>query len=262
MISFLYTAAGPVSIRNSSMISVSPVPSNTTPALTIKRSITLPSWGVAVLATTTANPGGRGRAPGPAGDDRRRHRGDHRHDARNETVDVGAGVAACQSGAGHELHPGRNRLGHTVQRADAFDSLFKAVLAALEGDDDIGRCERGKRAALEAAALFHPDALESCCSRISKRLKDHEVKGMLPQTLLKTARNIAGVAVEAGKPDAAVAAMEYLDFLAGKVGHGDEEQADEDDRAAVPTLSPYQFTVEYLYIPPNSRDDRFGENNV
>ena len=72
------------------------------------------------MSTTTANPRGRGRARGPAGDDRRRRRGDHHHDARNDTVNSGPGVVAYRVGVGHDFHPGRHRLEHTAQQDGAF----------------------------------------------------------------------------------------------------------------------------------------------
>ncbi|MCH7727708.1 MAG: hypothetical protein IH991_14680, partial [Planctomycetes bacterium] len=52
------------------------------------------------------------------------------------------------------------------------DNLFDAVLGVLEGDENIERCERGKRAAIEAAVFVHPNALEVACGRLAKRLKE------------------------------------------------------------------------------------------
>jgi len=81
------------------------------------------------------------------------------------------------------------------QHDDAFPNLFQAVLHALEYSSDIERSERGKRAALEAAALIHPHSLEIACSQVADRLKELGVKGILPQTLLKQSGGIVREAV-------------------------------------------------------------------
>ncbi|MBY0229085.1 MAG: hypothetical protein K2W96_07390 [Gemmataceae bacterium] len=77
--------------------------------------------------------------------------------------------------------------------------IFAVVLALLAGPDDLIRSGRGRRAAVEAAVLFHADALEAACSQIVARLKALGVKGVLPQTLLKEARNVAGLVEQAGQ---------------------------------------------------------------
>ena len=73
-----------------------------------------------------------------------------------------------------------------------FPDLFQAVLFALEGNADIERCERGKRAAIEAAILVHPQSLDIASSKIADRFKELGVRGILPQKILKQARAIAG----------------------------------------------------------------------
>jgi hypothetical protein len=51
-------------------------------------------------------------------------------------------------------------------QADVHTDLFEAVLQAMPGPQDPGRCERGRRAAIETAALCHRDAVIPASNRI------------------------------------------------------------------------------------------------
>ena len=90
---------------------------------------------------------------------------------------------------------------------------FDFVLEAMVGPEDLTRCERGRRAALEAAALLHADALEVACPRIAARLKELGVKGVLPQSLLKQARQLDGREAEQDRRDATAAARRFHDLF-------------------------------------------------
>jgi len=83
------------------------------------------------------------------------------------------------------------------------------VLDALEGPGDATRCERGRRAAIEAAALFCADHVLVASQRIADRLRKVGVKGALPQTIKKDIQSIIG----ASKPPETVTAMAE-EFLA------------------------------------------------
>lgn len=71
------------------------------------------------------------------------------------------------------------------------ETPFDAVLAGLVGDEDVTRCENGRRAALEAAVLVHPNALGTACSRIANRLRELGVAGVRADALLRQARELA-----------------------------------------------------------------------
>lgn len=87
-----------------------------------------------------------------------------------------------------ELEPATIR---TERQGPAHPTLLDAILAEMVGDADIARCELGRRAALEVIALCHADAIEFACSKVCHRLKELGVKGVLPQSLAKIARQMA-----------------------------------------------------------------------
>ena len=53
-------------------------------------------------------------------------------------------------------------LGGHPPRADAFGALLDAMV----GPENLERCQRGLEAAVDAAAVFHPEALPLACARI------------------------------------------------------------------------------------------------
>lgn len=69
-----------------------------------------------------------------------------------------------------------------------YPNLFAAVLALIVRDEDPERCERCRRAAVEAAAFAHPTALRIACSQIIDRLQQAAVRGYRVETLLGEAR--------------------------------------------------------------------------
>ena len=168
-------------------------------------------------------------------------------------------------------------------RDEEFDDLFNAMLHIAEGPADIGRCTRATRAALEAAAAVHPQALEAACSRIAKRFRELEVRGLLPQSLLRTARNLVGQQSTGGGVNPTVAAAEFLDYLRGRRPAGDDNNgaggdndelmragddelmrvgSDEEDDA--PVLRYFQDTF-YVWEPPiwkELRDEAFRASVV
>ena len=81
----------------------------------------------------------------------------------------------------------RLRLGESAEHTNVFD----AVLAALVGDEDAVRCERGRRAALEAALLTHPDDLPTACFWIARRLRELGIGGVRGGILVRQACELA-----------------------------------------------------------------------
>jgi hypothetical protein len=81
----------------------------------------------------------------------------------------------------------RLRLGESAEHTNVFD----AVLAALVGDADAMRCERGRRAALEAALLTHPDDLPTACFWIARRLRELGIGGVRGNILVRQACELA-----------------------------------------------------------------------
>jgi len=75
-----------------------------------------------------------------------------------------------------------------------FDNLFDAVLYCLDGDAGVQGCENQRRAAVEAAALCHPQALPIACARIARRMREAGIGGALPQSLAKEARQLLAAA--------------------------------------------------------------------
>ena len=71
--------------------------------------------------------------------------------------------------------------------------LFVAVLYAMVGDEDVARCGRGVRAAVEAAAIIHhhPQALPAACGRIAQRLADLGVEGYTAYRLQQQVEQLA-----------------------------------------------------------------------
>ncbi|HEX3151533.1 MAG TPA: hypothetical protein VHR66_25880 [Gemmataceae bacterium] len=68
--------------------------------------------------------------------------------------------------------------------------LLDGTLALMNNSPDIERARRGKMAALEAAVLTCPDALDLQCSRIKERMKAIGIKGIQQRDLERDARNI------------------------------------------------------------------------
>ncbi|MCE9554761.1 MAG: DUF5906 domain-containing protein [Planctomycetes bacterium] len=94
--------------------------------------------------------------------------------------------------------------------------LFEAVLHIAEGSGDVSRGNKSLEAALEAAALVHPDGLEVACDRIAKRLREIEGPRLRPQTLLKRARNCANAGRDLKKGSAELMADWFIRRLERK----------------------------------------------
>lgn len=102
-------------------------------------------------------------------------------DARYQLLSLIAGL-----GRPYTVVVGEEANGHR------FADVFEAALVSISNEGNVERCERSRRAAIEAASLMHPDALPIACSRIHDRLREVGVRGVLPQTLLKQAQALAG----------------------------------------------------------------------
>ena len=79
----------------------------------------------------------------------------------------------------------------TVEDESEPVPLFDAVLRLMVGHADIVRCQRGLRAAIEAAVLYYPEALEPACSRIRERMRQLGVTGIRTEEILRDARQLA-----------------------------------------------------------------------
>jgi len=95
-------------------------------------------------------------------------------------------------------------------KEQVYKDSLTAVLAIAQGPADVEGCGRSQRAAIEAAASCFPDALESAVQQIVKRFRELGVKGMLPQTVLKSARNVAGQTEPDWLTDPAIGAQRFL----------------------------------------------------
>jgi len=97
-----------------------------------------------------------------------------------------------------------------------FIDAFEFVLSQMVGDSNVARCEEGRRAALQAAAILHPDALQPAANRIAGRLRALGLRNVSARTVLAEARQVlqnlpdeapheAPVRVLGIRPDAPVA---------------------------------------------------------
>lgn len=65
-----------------------------------------------------------------------------------------------------------------------FTDPFEFVLGQMVGDSNINRCEQGRRAAVQAAAIFHPDAEGPAASRIATRLRELGLRNVRSHSVL------------------------------------------------------------------------------
>lgn len=93
---------------------------------------------------------------------------------------------------------------------------FDGVVAAIVPSTNVRRCERARRAAVLAAALFHADAVDVACSHIAQRLRKHGVKGVRVTSLRAEVQAL--IPTENSAPDSPTAlAQSYLESLAGEL---------------------------------------------
>jgi len=136
-----------------------------------------------------------------------------------------------------------------VGRGAVFDNLFSAVLHVAEGPDNVDRCERSKRALLEAAAFLHPNAKEAACAQIAKRLRELGLRGVLPQSLVKMVKKIRGEQAARNGVNPTTAAIDFLKHLRKLADAGDQTRGqcaapEEPDADAAPVL---RFFHDELY---------------
>jgi len=72
----------------------------------------------------------------------------------------------------------------------AFTDAFEFVLAQMCDDHDVARCQAGRDAAVEAAAVFYPRALDAACNRIAGRLRELGVRGVRVESIRRDARSL------------------------------------------------------------------------
>lgn len=95
----------------------------------------------------------------------------------------------------------------TQERAGPFET----IMAHLVGYADLQRCGMGQRAIIEAAALFlSADIWPLAASQIVGKLKDLGVKGVLPQSILKSIQNTAEESGNVKQADPTALAEEFL----------------------------------------------------
>ncbi len=80
-----------------------------------------------------------------------------------------------------------------TETGPAEGNLFDVILSLMVGHEEVIRCERGRMAAVEAAALVYPDALPPACNRIQGRLRELRVSGFRVGSLLVEARAIVEI---------------------------------------------------------------------
>jgi len=73
-----------------------------------------------------------------------------------------------------------------------FSDLFEAALALLTDNSNMSRYKNAKMAALEAAVVRYPDALDGACDRICKRFRELKMKGVRVADLRSEANKILG----------------------------------------------------------------------
>jgi putative DNA primase/helicase len=71
------------------------------------------------------------------------------------------------------------------------DDLLAAILDLMPETREIDKFARAKAAALETAAMFHPDVLEVVCSRVVQAMRKRGVTGARASDLARDARKIA-----------------------------------------------------------------------
>ena len=105
---------------------------------------------------------------------------------------------------------------------ETYNDPFDAVLAAMKSPKSMEAHAKSYRAAIEAAALFHSNMIETAAKRINERLA--EVGGAKKNylSLVKQIREIAGAATAGKQFDAHAAAEKFLAHRAevGKVDDG------------------------------------------
>ncbi len=110
-------------------------------------------------------------------------------------------------------------------KAVVVRSLLDAALAVISPTESIDRLERARRAAIEAMALEHSDALPIAASHVASCLKEAGVRGLRAQSLAKDARSLLG------EPQAAnsLTAEEAARLVMQSVTQLSEDNGDEDE---------------------------------
>lgn len=112
-------------------------------------------------------------------------------------------IANLESGATIRFH----------NQEPEFASVFDAVLHIIEDDSDITRFDRSRQAAIEAAVLVHRNRLESACRQILQRFREIGVRGLQLNTLIRSAKNVAGESDEAESSNPTALARRFLSHL-------------------------------------------------
>ena len=85
---------------------------------------------------------------------------------------------------------------------EVYTEPFRAALAAMVGADNLRRCSAGRRAAIEAASVFHSDDPESAAGLIASRLRTLKVSGHTKAQIAKEIRKASSIA-DSNDPTAA-----------------------------------------------------------
>jgi putative DNA primase/helicase len=86
--------------------------------------------------------------------------------------------------------------------AQPTTDLLEVVLGMMVGHDQTQRCENGRRAAVEVAALLYADCLPVACNRIRARLQELDLRGYRVGRLIAEASQMVHVRQATGEPPA------------------------------------------------------------
>lgn len=87
--------------------------------------------------------------------------------------------------------------------SEDFESLFSAVVAAIQPNDNPDECERAIEAALEAGAVCHTNSLRPACSRLARALRSHGLPGYPFHELLRRAQEHVAASQDREEGDSA-----------------------------------------------------------
>lgn len=113
-----------------------------------------------------------------------------------------------------------------------YQAAFDAVLAGMVGPEDPAACERGRRAGIEAVAIWHPDAIDAAVSRVRQRLAELGVAGVLPQSLKRQVKQLLGQAAQGA---GMASPQQIAQYVLGQL-HGDEVDSEQDSTDDSPDL--------------------------
>lgn len=101
-----------------------------------------------------------------------------------------------------------------------FTDPFRYILSLVEGPDEPERCERSRRAGVEAVAMFHANNLTAACNCLANSLRQKGIRALRVQTLIHEARSLIGE--PRAKLDPTAEARRFFDHVASTCSAGGE----------------------------------------